>query len=80
MNGRARALNIFRTHYTKSQIGMFAAKMANLKRGDVKSQLKQACVTVSTSDDRITTAAEAAKVMGVSETTVNAAKRVRRER
>ena len=48
----ARSLNILRTHYTASQRAMFAAEMANLKVGDVKSQRNQENSTVPKNGDR----------------------------
>src|SRR5262245_49445255 len=73
----ARSLNILRTHYTASQRAMFAAEMANLKVGDVKSQRNQENSTAPKNGDRKISIAEAAAATGVSSAQVSYAKEVR---
>lgn len=73
----AHSLNILRTHYTATQRAMFAAKMANLKIGDVKSQRNQAVATVSHQGTPLMSNKQAADLVGIKPRSINRAKSIR---
>ena len=75
----ARALNVFRTHYSKSQIAMFAAKMANLNVGRPKTQVNHDCGNSAPSAEFPKSVDRVAGQLGVGATVVNQAKRLRRK-
>lgn len=73
----AAAANLLRTHYSASQRAMFAATMANMKRGDAGAQRITDDPEISGSSPKLS-AAEAARLVGVNVSMVETAKAVRR--
>lgn len=70
----SRALNILRTHYTPSQRAMFAAERANATRATGRQRR-----LIGELPDQKTTVAEAARESAINESSVQIAKKIKRE-
>lgn len=71
----ARALNVLRTHYSTSQRAMFAADLANATKGESGRRRN----LIHQDAGRATTVAEAARETGVNWSSVQMAKKVKRD-